>query len=555
MADAGFNETEAVLAKMEKRVNSIYKTAVAESQEKLEKFMSQYAAEVAKKKAEVKAGKLTEEAFNKWRLGKIASSKRYQAMLDTLAADFANADKIAMSIVGDYMPEVYAINRNFAAFEVEKGSMMDTSFTPYDRQTVERLIKSDKTMLPKPKVDIPKDKRWNKRHIREQITQGILQGESIPKIAKRLEKVTDMDRSAAIRNARTATTGAQNLGRIDSYKRAKEMGIGLRQEWLATLDGRTRHTHRQLDGKKVEVGEKFPNGCRYPGDPQGPAEEVYNCRCTLVAALDNLDQSDAPRNSKLGNMSYEEWKNEKMQQRTYYYKPLDESAFVNEYFTAEDVRRINERFKQLDSVYHANVSNVMTTLARDQREWDLYHDNYIAHLLEEHPRMRKSTAEKRAIEVLGARPEKAKVLLGGDYLFSTGEMTINNYAVKIAGGVAEDIFDRKESIEKHRIRMQRRLEEGRTVRKHYFGNVGMTAESTFIHEYGHAIDATYGISENERFLAFYRKFTEEEIKFGLSEYAVTNEREFIAECFAESFMGETQGEISKQFMKLLKELI
>lgn len=310
MADAGFNETEAVLAKIEKRIAETYETAVKESKEKAEKFLRQFEAEDIKKKAQVEAGKLTEDAYKKWRLGKIASGKRYQAMLDTLATDLTNADKIAMSIVNGYMPEVYAINRNFAAFEVEKGSMIDTSFTLYDRQTVEHLIRWQDLQLPKPKVDIPKDKRWNKRHIREQITQGILQGESIPNIAKRLRKVTDMDQAAAIRNARTATTGAQNIGRVDSYKRAEAMGIKLQQEWLATLDGRTRHTHRQLDGEKVKVGDKFPNGCRYPGDPQGPPEEVYNCRCTLVAALDSLDQSDAPRNSKLGGMSYEDWKSE-----------------------------------------------------------------------------------------------------------------------------------------------------------------------------------------------------------------------------------------------------
>lgn len=551
MADIGFEETEEILAEMEEKVGKVYRTAVKESKEKLEDFMRKFDAEDLKKKAEVKAGKLTEEAYNKWRLGKMASGKRYQAMLDTLAADLTNADRIAMSIVGDYMPEVYAINRNFAAFEVEKGSMMDTSFTLYDRHTVERLIKSDKTMLPKPKVDIPKDKRWNKRHIREQITQGVLQGESIPKIAKRLEKVTDMDRSAAIRNARTATTGAQNLGRIDSYKRAKEMGIGLRQEWLATLDGRTRHTHRQLDGKKVEVGEKFPNGCRYPGDPQGPVEEVYNCRCTLVAALDNLDQSDAPRNSKLGNMSYEEWKNEKMQQRTYYYKPLDESAFVNEHFTAEDVRRINERFKQLDSVYHAEVSDIITTLQRDQEEYDLLSKNYINKLLTENPRMRKSTAERRAVELLGERPTKTSPFLGGDFegYSKKMRMTLNNFSAATEGGINEDILDRKRHIERNK----RQIERGRRIIN--YGNVGNTHEATFIHEYGHAIDFTYGIAENERFLEFYHSFTQEEISRGLSEYAVTNEREFIAECFAESFMGETQGEISKQFMKLLKELI
>ena len=61
------------------------------------------------------------------------------------------------------------------------------------------------------------------------------------------------------------------------------------------LDIRTRHSHRQLDGERREVGEKFSNGCRYPGDPQTPHAEVCNCRCTLVAAVDGVDQSKADR--------------------------------------------------------------------------------------------------------------------------------------------------------------------------------------------------------------------------------------------------------------------
>lgn len=142
--------------------------------------------------------------------------------------------------------------------------------------------------------------------------RNILLGESIPKLAKRIQRVTGSNYAAAVRTARTATTGAENAGRVESYKRAQAMGIKLKQEWLATLDGRTRHTHRQLDGEVREVGQAFSNGCRYPGDPQARGSEIYNCRCTLAAAIDGVDASDAERWSKLPpGMTYRQWKDGK----------------------------------------------------------------------------------------------------------------------------------------------------------------------------------------------------------------------------------------------------
>lgn len=156
------------------------------------------------------------------------------------------------------------------------------------------------------------DIAWNRKGIQSQITQGIMLGESIPKIAKRMERVGATNKAQAVRWARTFTAAAEGAGRIASYKRAIAMGIKLKQEWLATLDNRTRHTHRQLDGERREVGEKFSNGCRFPGDPQARYAEVCNCRCTLVAAIDGIDQSDAERWSKLPEgMTYEQWKGEK----------------------------------------------------------------------------------------------------------------------------------------------------------------------------------------------------------------------------------------------------
>lgn len=155
------------------------------------------------------------------------------------------------------------------------------------------------------------DLAYGRRQITASVTSSILQGRSLRGIADDLQqRITTMDRTSAIRTARTAFTGAQNAGRMDSYAAAEKMGIKLKKEWLATLDSRTRHSHAALDGEKVGTDEKFSNGCRFPGDPQGRPGEVYNCRCTMVAALDDVDTSGAQRRTRdelIPDMTYAQW--------------------------------------------------------------------------------------------------------------------------------------------------------------------------------------------------------------------------------------------------------
>ena len=105
------------------------------------------------------------------------------------------------------------------------------------------------------------------------------------KIAKRLRNVQEMNRTQAIRSARTIVTGAENKGRQDSYARAEADGIILERTWLATNDSRTRHSHAVLDGETKPIDTPFSNGLMYPGDPDGEPSEVYNCRCALIAKV------------------------------------------------------------------------------------------------------------------------------------------------------------------------------------------------------------------------------------------------------------------------------
>jgi SPP1 gp7 family putative phage head morphogenesis protein len=133
------------------------------------------------------------------------------------------------------------------------------------------------------------------KKINAETLQGILQGESMDKIAKRLRNVQEMNKTQAIRSARTIVTGAENKGRQDSYARAEADGIILQKEWLATNDGRTRHSHAVLDGAIVDQDKKFDNGLMYPGDPSGRPEEVYNCRCTLVAKVNGFKKAQVQK--------------------------------------------------------------------------------------------------------------------------------------------------------------------------------------------------------------------------------------------------------------------
>jgi SPP1 gp7 family putative phage head morphogenesis protein len=184
----------------------------------------------------------------------------------------------------------------------------------YNQRAVELLVHDDPDVIPwKVKIDVPKDLRWNKQHINNAITQGILQGESISRVAKRLQGVAQMNNTQAVRTARTAMTAANNAGHEAALKRAQNMGIKVKKQWLASLDNRTRDSHVALDGESVPLDKRFSNGLMYPGDPSGPPVEVYNCRCREIADVEGVDQGRIDdmtlrNNNKFGDMTYDEWK-------------------------------------------------------------------------------------------------------------------------------------------------------------------------------------------------------------------------------------------------------
>ena len=138
--------------------------------------------------------------------------------------------------------------------------------------------------------------------------QSILLGESIPKIAKRVQKVTGKNMNDSIRIARTEIGRAENSGRMDSYKQAEKQGLKLTKKWLSTIDNRTRISHQHLNLQERDLDDSFSNGLMFPCD-NGPASEVCNCRCTTIIEFVGLEKGakEIDLDEKLKKMSYKQW--------------------------------------------------------------------------------------------------------------------------------------------------------------------------------------------------------------------------------------------------------
>lgn len=168
----------------------------------------------------------------------------------------------------------------------------DITFNILNKDVINRLNRDGKINVPKKKIDVPKDERWNAKQMMSKILQGLQSGSSVDDMAEAMKTVIGNNQSSAIRNTRTMVTSAENNGRLDSYKNLASQGVVLKKEWIATPDDRTRPTHLALDGEQIDLDDVFSNGCRFPGDSKGPAEEVWMCRCTMGTHIIGFKRAD-----------------------------------------------------------------------------------------------------------------------------------------------------------------------------------------------------------------------------------------------------------------------
>ena len=325
MADLGHQLTEKELKKLEKRIRDEYYIAQRDTRKKLQDYLQKTEAQRKIEYQKWMNKEITKKEYTDWCYRHQMMGKRWEEMLDVLASDYHHANEIALDIAKGSMPDIYALNANYATYQIEHDGLIDTGFTLYNHDTAAYLLGDQRQLMPAPstakakQIAANKDMQWNKQHIQSAVLQGVLQGESPYQVAERLQQVGQMNYNSAVRYARTMTTSAQNAGRYEAFHRAKNLGVDLTIEWQATLDHRTRHAHRQMHGQRTEVDEPFhtPDGYTiyYPADCTGqsnaPQHEIWNCRCTLLGWVKGFEGDTVKNSPALGDMSFEEWQNEK----------------------------------------------------------------------------------------------------------------------------------------------------------------------------------------------------------------------------------------------------
>ena len=113
--------------------------------------------------------------------------------------------------------------------------------------------------------------------LRAELSRGIINGESIPKLKKRVTKVFNVGNNRAIMIARTETARAENNGKLLAMK---ESGFDMEKQVVISHDNRTSELCKRMEGQTVGLNGKFRDA-KTGQEWESPPFHV-NCRSTMI---------------------------------------------------------------------------------------------------------------------------------------------------------------------------------------------------------------------------------------------------------------------------------
>lgn len=229
---------------------------------------------------------------------------------------------------------------------------------PINQEAMVRAVQLESKISKGLYTRLGEDVNLLKRKIMAQVSRSISTGMTYAQTAKALEGYTRIGYNNAIRIARTEGHRVQTTATMDAMTTAKSKGADVVKQWDATLDGRTRESHSQVDGEIRELNEHFSNGLDFPGDPGGGAAEVINCRCAILQrARWALNDEFTKYNDFTKDLESFE-------------SPSDYSEFKKSFFSTENEQYMNYVGEMEDKYGTKNFATVLENMS--DKEYERY---------------------------------------------------------------------------------------------------------------------------------------------------------------------------------------
>lgn len=220
-----------------------------------------------------------------------------EAQLQSSILKLADRNQINMY---EFMEEQYRDGYFRQVFETQKGLGFGVDFTAPDDAAVRKAVMKSWCKSHYSEKIWGQEKRLGEE-LRDALTVGLIRGDGVEEMTKRLTRRMEVSASNARRLVRTEAAYIHEQSELDAYE---ECGI-TEYQFLATLDRRTSIRCRELDGKVFSIKDAEV-GINYP--PIHP-----NCRSTTVpqAGTEATRRIARGANGKTykvtGNTTYEEW--------------------------------------------------------------------------------------------------------------------------------------------------------------------------------------------------------------------------------------------------------
>lgn len=239
-----------------------------------------------------------EEQLNTYRLkGSLTRLESIQLQIDKTLLDLYDENQLN---IYHYLKEEYGYSYYKGIFNTQQCIGFGKDFTRLNTAAIDKAILHQYSKNYFSETLYAHRKHFS-QDLKENLVTGMIRGENLDKMAKRVSSRMEVAYSDAKRLVRTETAYIYEDATMKSYQ---ECGIE-QYEYLATLDKKTSAACRKLDGKVFKVADAMP-GKNYP--PMHP-----NCRSTTVChfdtdkvtkrvALNGKEAYEVP-----SNMNYRQW--------------------------------------------------------------------------------------------------------------------------------------------------------------------------------------------------------------------------------------------------------